>query len=544
MVRARLWLGIGAAAVIVVAVHTFVWRVRTPPAGGSAQEVLRRGIGGEPESLDPARARSEAALTVLRDLFEGLTTIGPDGRPVLAAADRVHLSADGRTYTFHLRQTARWSNGQPVDAADFVAAWRRLVDPATAAQYSGLLAPLVKARSIAAGRAPPSTLGVRAASPHRLVVVLRHPTPYFLSLVAHPATFPIDPGSLAKYGRRFTRPGILVSNGAYELKRWVFGSHLVAVRNRRYWNNAATRIDRIDYITTADPSAELSAFRAGDLDITSTIPPDDYRWVERHLPGRLHVSPELAVYYLGFNLTRPPFRHARKLRRALSMVIDRERLVASVTGGGERPAYTFVPPGIPGYTPPLPAYARWPMSERIARARALLAAARLGAGPLRVGLRYNTGELHERIAVAVAAMWKSALNVDTTLHAEDYKELVQDIDQARVTEVFRASWVADYEDPFSFLQVLRSGFGINLPRYSNPAYDAWLRRADAQVDPTRRADRLAQAEALMLHDQPVVPLFYYVAKHLVAASVHGWRDNAMDVVYDKDLAVTASGGAR
>ncbi len=536
-------LGIGLALVAALAAALYRVERGSPPRvpARPAPSVLRRAIGGEPESLDPAAARSEAALTVLRDLDEGLTAIGPDDRPRLAAADRVAVSADGLRYTFHLRRAARWSNGAPVLAADFVAAWRRLVDPATAAQYAGLLAPVVNARAIAAGRAPDSSLGVRATGPRTLVVTLAHPTPYLLSLVAHPATFPVDPRSLARHGSRFVRPGIMVSNGAYVLERWMFGSHLVAERNPYYWNAAATRIDRIEYYTSSDPAAQLRAFRAGDLDVTASIPPDADRWVAAHLPDRLRVSPELAVYYLGYNLLRPPFAHAAGLRRALAMVIDRERLVESVTGGGERPAYTFVPPDIPGYVPPLPAYARWPMRERIAHARALLDAAGYATQPLRVEIRYNTGGLNDRIAVAVAAMWKRALGVDAVLHAEDYKVLVHDVNQARLTEVFRASWVADYEDPISFLGLLRSGSGIDPPRYASGAYDALLRRADAENDPVRRARLLARAEALMLHDQPVVPLFDYVAKHLVAAGVHGWRANALDVVYDKDLWIRRGG---
>ena len=539
VLSARTWFSLALVAALAAAVYRVERRPRPAVAARPAPCVLRRGIGGEPESLDPAAARSEAALTVLRDLGEGLTSIGPDDRPVFAAADRVVVSADGLRYTFHLRRAGRWSNGAPVVAADFVAAWRRLVDPATAAQYSGLLAPVANAVAIAAGKALPATLGVRAAGPRILVVTLAQPTPYLLSLVAHPATFPIYRPALARYGSRFVRPGIMVSNGAYRLERWLFGSHLVAVRNRYYWNDAATRIARIDYDTSTDSAAELRAFRAGDLDITATIPPDDFRWVEEHLRGRLRVTPELAVYYLGFNLTRPPFAHAAPLRRALAMVIDRERLVESVTGGGERPAYTFVPPGIPGYSPPLPAYAHWPMSVRIARARALLAAAGYGARPPRIELRYNSGALHERIAVAVAAMWKRALGVDTVLHAEEYKVLVHDVNRARVTQVFRASWVADYADPISFLGLLRAGSGIDPPHYASPIYDAWLRRAGAATDPARRAQLLARAEAVMLHDQPIVPLFDYVAKHLVAADVRGWRDNAMDIVYDKDLRLGA-----
>ncbi len=512
------------------------WRPQGAPAGAAQPQVLRRGIGAEPETLDPQRARSEAALTVLRDLYEGLTAIGADGKPRLAAADRVEVSPDGRIYTFHLRPMARWSNGAPVLAADFVAAWRRLEDPKTASQYAGLLDAVTNAAAIERGAASPDTLGIKAPDAATFIVELDHAAPDFLAIVSHPATFPIDAASVAAHPHGFAKPGVLVSNGAFVLTSWQFGSHLVAKRNHFYWNDAATRLSRVEYFTMNDSAAELRAYRAGDLDITSTIPPDAYAWVEAHLPHQLHVAPELAVYYLGFNLTRAPFAHNPALRSALSMVIDRRRLVESVTGGGERPAYTFVPPGIDGYSPPLPAYAHWPIQERIARARQLLRAAHLNHGSLEVELRYNTGELHERIAVAVASMWKSALGVDTRLHAEEFKALLQDINRADATEVFRASWIGDYNDAYSFLQVLQTGFGINLPRYSNPLYDDLLRRADAAGDAAHRAALMAQAERTMLRDQPIVPLYFYVAKHLVSPAVRGWRDNIMDVVYDKGLA--------
>jgi len=529
--------GIGAMLVVALAAAALYAAWRPPgPAAADEPRVLRRGIGAEPESLDPQRARSEAALTVLRDLDEGLTAIGADGKPQLAAADRVEVSADGMTYTFRLRSRARWSNGAPVVAADFVTAWRRLVDPKTASQYAGLLVAVKNAAAIERRTAPPAALGVNAPDAATLVVELDRPTPEFLAIVSHPATFPLDAASLAAHPQGFAKPGVMVSNGAFVLASWQLGSRLVAKRNRFYWNDAATRFGRVEYLTTNDPAAELRAYRAGGLDITSTIPPDAYSWVEKHLPGQLRVAPELAVYYLGFNLTRAPFANDPQLRLALSMVIDRRRLVESVTGGGERPAYTFVPDGIDGYTPPLPAYAHWPMAERIARARELLRAAHSGQGPLKVELRYNTGELHDRIAVAVAAMWKDALGVETTLHAEEFKALLQDINRADATEAFRASWVGDYNDAYSFLQVLQTGVGIDPPRYSNTGYDDLLTRAGAERDAVRRAALLAQAEKIMLGDQPVVPLYFYVAKHLVSPKVRGWRGNVMNVVYDKDLA--------
>jgi oligopeptide transport system substrate-binding protein len=497
--------------------------------------ILRRGNGAEPETLDPHSARSEAALTVLRDLYEGLTDIGPDGAPRLAAADRCLISEDGLTYRFHLRAGARWSNGEPVVAEDFVGAWRRLVDPRTAAQYSQLLASVQGAERIAAGLAAPSTLGVQAPDPATLVVQLSRPTPYFLALLAHPATFPINRPSLERHGRGFAKPGVMVSNGAFVLTRWDFGSHLVAVRNRRYWNDAATRVDGVEYYSMTEPAAELRAFRSGALDVTSTIPAGQFAWIQQHMGRELHLAPQLGVYYLGLNLRQAPFDRSIKLRQALSMVIDRERLVQAVTGTGESPAYSFVPPQTFNYSPPLPQYAAWPMPRRIAEARQLLADAGMLRSPPAIELRYNSNELHGRIAVAVARMWKEALGVDTTLHAEEFKVLLEDIDRGNGTEVFRASWLADYDDAYGFLQVLQSGFGINLPHYSNAAYDDLLARAAKEIDAGRRRALLEDAERVMLADQPLIPLYFYVAKHLVSPQIRGWRDNPENVVYSKEL---------
>jgi oligopeptide transport system substrate-binding protein len=327
----------------------------------------------------------------------------------------------------------------------------------------------------------------------------------------------------------------MVSNGAFVLTRWDFGSHLVAARNSRYWDDARNRLDGVDYYSYADADTELTAFRTGELDLTSTIPAAQAVWVREHLGGALHMAPQLAVYYLGLNLRKPPFTGASRLRRALSLVIDRERLVESVTGGGEAPAYTLVPPQTADYAPPVPDYASWPMPRRIAEARLLLRDAGLDANPPTIELRYNTGELHNRIAVAVAQMWKEGLGIDTTLRAEEFKVLLQDIDRGEAP-AFRASWVADYDDAYGFLQLLKSGFGINLPHYANRQYDDLLERASNAGDPTVRRELLEKAEGIMLADQPLIPLYFYVSKHLVGAHIEGWNDNAMNVIYSKNLA--------
>ena len=503
-----------------------------PPA--DAHLVLRKGNGPEPESLDIHRARSEAALTILRDLYEGLTEIGPRGETVLAAADRYSLSEDGKTYLFHVRDAARWSDGEPVTAGDFVAAWQRLVDPRTAAQYSQLLAPIAGAQAIAHGTAEPSTLGARVAQDGELEVQLEHPTPYFLDLLSHPATFPLSRASLSTRGHGFAKPGVMVSNGAFVLTRWDFGSHLIAARNRHYWNDAATQLETVEYYSMTEPATELAAFRAGEIDTTVTVPGAQFAFIRQHLANELHLAPQLAVYYLGLNLRKAPLADSAPLRRALSMVIDRQQLVESVTATGEAPAFGFVPPQVQNYSPAQPAFAAWPMPQRIAAARQLLADAGLSASPLKLELRYNTSELNNRIAVAVAAMWKEALGIEVSLHAEEFKVLLQDIEHGNGVQAYRGSWLADYNDAYGFLQILQSASGTNTPHYANPKFDQLLLEAASAEPPARRL-RLQQAEALMLDDQPLIPLYFYVSKHLVNAQVRGWQDNPMNVVYAKGL---------
>ena len=260
--------------------------------------------------------------------------------------------------------------------------------------------------------------------------------------------------------------------------------------------------------------------------------------------AELHVSPQLSVYYYGFNLTQPPFKDNPGLRRALSLVTDREKLTTAVTGVGEAPAYGWVAPGIWNYTPQQYDYAHRPYAERVAEARRLYAEAGYSAAkPLRVELRYNSGDQHNRLAVAVAAMWKEALGVETTLYAEEFRALLQTIQARKDTQVFRSSWIGDFNDAYSFAQLLQTDFGINLTGYSNPRYDALLAEAVQQSDIVRRRALLEEAERVMLADHPVLPLYFYVNKHLVKPWVRGWSDNVMNVVYSKDL-LARPGGLR
>jgi oligopeptide transport system substrate-binding protein len=454
------------------------------PAGFDAT-TLRRGNGPEPDTLDPQLARTDAAFNILRDLFEGLTAVGPDGAPVPAAAESWTVSADGLEYRFALRDGLRWSNGDPLVAADYVAGMRRLVDPRTASPYAQFIDPVLNAAAIVRGDEPPESLGVSAPDDRTVVVRLGAPAPYLLGLVAQPPTYPLHRPSLAAHGVEYARPGKLLSNGAFVLEDWVIGSHVLARRNTKYWDDAATKLERVRFVHIGDAGTELRQYRAGQLDFTYVVPQQQFQWIRQNLGAELHVAPQLSVYYYGFNLTRPPFRDQPGLRRALSLAIDRDRLVTAVTGVGEAPAYGWVPRGVWNYAPQQFDYAGRPHAERVAEARRLYAAAGYSEkAPLRVELRYSSGDTHNRIAVAVASMWKDALGVETSLYAEEFRALLQSIQARKDTQVFRSSWVADFNDAYTFAQLLKSDFGINLTGYANPRYDALL--AEAERRRTRR----------------------------------------------------------
>jgi oligopeptide transport system substrate-binding protein len=510
--------------------------------GAGAAQVLHRGNGNEPESLDPHSARTDSASTILRDLFEGLTTLDPSGALERGVAESWRISDDGRTYTFTLRGEARWSNGAPVTAGEFLFAFRRLVDPATASPYAQMLEPVVNARRIVAGELPPERLGVEAPDERTLVVSLESPTPYLLGIFTHQSTFPLHPPNLAEAGEGFTRPGTLVSNGAFRLAEWVVGSHVTAVRNPHYRDDAGNAIDEVRFHHIVDQSSELKRYRAGELHFTYTVPPEQFGWIRENLPDDLRISPALHVYYYGFNLTRPPFEDNLALRKALSMAIDREQIAGKILGRGELPAYGWVPPGIADYGSQSFEYAGWDRERRLAEARRLYAEAGYSPkNPARFELRYNTGGDHERIAVAMQSMWKDHLGAEASLLNEEFRVLIQNMREKKLTEMFRSSWIGDYDDAYTFAQVMDSRFGLNMSGYDNPAYDRLLAEAAAETDLARRRRLLEEAERMMLADHPLMPIYFYVNKHLVRPEVRGWQDNVMNYHYSRHLSLAAGG---
>lgn len=495
----------------------------------AAEQVLRRGNGPDVETLDPHRIEGVGASSVVRDLFEGLTSSGPDGAPIPGAAHDWTIADDGLHYRFFLRPTARWSNGDPVTAADFVAGLRRSVDPATGSNYSQMLAPIRNATAIIAGEAPVDSLGVLAVDAHTLDLFLDTPTPYLLGLLSHSSAYPVHRPSLAEWGSGFARAGRLVGNGAYRLQDWALQSHIELVRNPHYWDDARTRIDRVFHVSTEDINSEFKRYRADELDITYTLPSAQTAWARANLPGELKIHPYLGVYYYGLNLTRPPLRDDPRLRLALTLAVDRDIITTKVLGNGEVPAYTWVPPGVDGHAPATPEWAGWTREQRLARARELYAAAGYGPDhPAEVEILYNTQEDHRKIATVIAAMWKQWLGVNATLRNQEWKVYLQSRRQQVDTQVFRAGWIGDYNDPNTFMEILHSGHGLNDVGYANPAFDALLDAAGRETDLSQRAQLMHDAEQQILADLPVLPIYFYVTKRLVKPWVKGWTGNIMD----------------
>jgi len=491
-----------------------------------AANTLQRGIPTDPETLDQHKARSIQAADVLRDLSEGLVGYSADGELVPTGATSWDVSDDGLTYTFHLREGAKWSNGDTVVAAHFVAGVERLVDPKTAAFYAQFLSDISS---------------IKAVDDLTLEMTLAQPTPYLLSLLTHPATFPIHPPSIAEHGDGFARPGKLVSNGAYVLNAWVPGSVVSLRRNENYWNDAATSIDTVNYHVLVQDSSELNRYRAGELHITSTVPPDNFAQVQDELDDQLHVAPYLGVYYYGFNLTKPPFKGQPGLRQALSMAIDREQLTTKVTGRGEAPAYSWVPPGANNYAPPALSYSEMTQAERNQVARNLYKEAGYSEdNPLRIELRYNTSDTQRRTAVAIQSMWLDVLGVEATLVNEEFQVLISNIRSRDITQVFRASWIGDYNDAHGFLKILESDNAANMPGYESDEFDSLMERAAGQVDLDNRRLYLEEAERVMLADHPAIPIYFYVSKHLVHPDIEGWGDNVLDYHYSQHLSFKAA----
>jgi len=503
-------------------------RPQIPTVGtalAGSQVLIRAVDAGGMRSIDPSISTDVPAAHVLDDLFEGLTRLDERGEPVPGAAASWETSADGRTWTFHLRP-AQWSNGAPLRAGDFVYAWRRTVDPATASDYAQALAPVTNALAISTGKLPPSALGISAPDERTVRVTLNAPTPYLLSLLTKSYTYPQYEPAIRAHGDDWVRPGNIVSNGAFVLREYVIGGRVTLERNARYWDTPHVRLQQVVYLPL-DRAVQTARFFAGELMFTDSFSAEQTAWLRARLGSQVVSAPYLGNFVLGLNAQRPPFAGNRNLRMALTLGVDRETLVRYVRQGLYQPAWTPTPP-LPGYQAPVPAWARLPEADRHALARRYYAAAGYSAQhPLRIALHYPTDSDNRRTYEAVAAMWRANLGADVDTYNEEFRVQLNERHLKKLS-LFHYAWIGDYPDPYTFLQLFQSGFGYNDGGYSNPRYDALLTEAGNEADAARRLQLLSQAEAILDEDVASIPLYYYSTRHLIKSYVRGWTSNIQD----------------
>lgn len=507
------------AAVALLAAASLLAGCDRPTPGGADQAVparsaLHRGVGAEPGTLDPQLASDNAALTVVGDLYEGLVTEGSDGTVEPGAAESWSVEQDGLEYLFKLRGGLRWSNGDALTAEHFAAGLRRARDPETAAPNAGLLADITHVEVIA-----PDALRLR----------LRRPVPYLPAVLALPIAAPSHP-----------RAGMLEPtpvNGAYRLVHRVPGARIELERNPYYWNAAGVAIDRVVHVAVTDLATEVNLYRTGELDLTSEVPNAQLASLQESLPGELRLEPYLSVYSYAVNMARLQNRDARL---ALAMAIDRERITRQVTGAGERPALGWVPDGIAAYAPARFEWADLDHAAASAEARRLWDAARRTHGtPAKIRLCTDASANHRRTAIALTDFWQTVLGIETEIVELEWSVYLDRREHPGDCDLVRLGWSADFVDPEALAMVFESDHPQNTLGYASAAYDRLLAESRQETDAARRMTRLADAEARLLADVPVIPVFFRVSKRLVKPYVQGVAANPLGHVASRHLRMDA-----
>ncbi|MDU6412302.1 MAG: peptide ABC transporter substrate-binding protein [Yersiniaceae bacterium] len=532
----NLYVRLSAAALLTAMLPMAGAAVVPPGTALAAQQEIVRHIKDEPASLDPIKAVGLPEAQVARDLFEGLVNQDAQGKVIPGVAERWETQ-DNQHWTLTLRKTARWSNGDPVTAQDFVYSWRRLVNPANhspSAWFAGL-AGLENADAIIAGTLPPEKLGVTAVDAHTLSIRLSRPVPYFISLLANFSLFPVHQATVEKYGDDWTKTGNLVGNGAFTLQQRVVNEKLVLMPNPHYWDHAHTVLTRVTLVPINQESNATKRYLAGDIDITESFPKNMYQKLLKDIPGQVYTPDQLGTYYYAFNTRRAPTNDAR-VRRALSYAIDRRIIAEKVLGTGEKPAWHFTPDVTAGFHADPVLAQQHSQAELDAQAKALLAAAGYGPGkPLRLSLLYNSSENHQKIAIAVASMWKKTLGVEVKLVNQEWKAYI-DSRNSGDFDVVRASWVGDYNEASTFLSLLTSSHTGNIAKFSDPAYDRLLAAASRQTDANARNADYNQAEQMIAEQAPIAPIYQYTNGRLIKPWVKGYPiTNPEDVAYSHTL---------
>jgi oligopeptide transport system substrate-binding protein len=509
--------------------------VPQPWASADAKMVFNRGSSAEPDTLDPHKSAGNTASIVLADLMMGLTTSDAAGEVTLGAAESYTVSPDGLIYTFKLRPNLVWSDGTALTAEDFVYSLRRVQDPATAFRYAQWLWAIKNAEAINRGQMPKEELGVRAADARTLEITLGAPNPVLLEILTSLAGYPVPRHVVEKFGAEWTAPGNMVSNGAYVLKERVPQTRVTLAKNPRFYDAANVKIDEVNFFPTENLGTVLNRFRAGELDVALNFPPEQLDWLKENLPKELHITPNLGVYYFLINNAKAPFTDVR-VRKALSLAIDREGMVDKLFPTGVTPAYSLVPPVAAGYPVYKAKVFDTPMPARIAEARKLLAEAGFGPDkPLKFTLQFDTLEENRKMAVAMAAMWRP-LGVQVELANSEFRDIQR---RARTGdyEVMRFAYFSPFADASAYLNLYRTKDASNFAGYSDAAFDAAMREANTSGDKATRAQAMRKAEEILMESYAIMPIYHYAGRRLVHQYVKGWIDNARNQNLSRYLTV-------
>ncbi|MCC6913442.1 MAG: peptide ABC transporter substrate-binding protein [Rhodospirillaceae bacterium] len=499
-----------------------------PARGADGAKVLRRGNGAEPDTLDPHLSSGTWENNIIGDMFVGLMTDDAASRPIPGCAESWTTSDDGLVWVFKLRRDVVWSDGVPLTAADFVYSWRRMLDPKFAARYAFILYVVKNAQEVNAGKRPVEDIGIRALDPYTLEITLAQPAPFLLGLLKHYSSFAVPPHVVEKHGRAWIQPGNMVSNGPYVLAEYVPNSYVKTVKNPKFYAAKDVEIEEVYFYPIDDERSALTQFRAGgiDMNVTTTgFPVQQLSWLKENLPGQARITPYLGITYAFMNQRRPRFNDVR-VRRAMSLAIDRELLMERVVRDGSQPAYSFVPPGVDNYTTsPRIDFADWPMERRRAEAKELLAAAGYGPDkPLAFDFEYRLNYDRRRLMVALCTMLKD-VGIVARPFGNESKIHYNKVQQGDY-DVAEAGWVGDYNDPQTFLSLIETSAGVfNYARYSNAAYDRLMAEAKVMLDLKARAEVMSKAEQIALDECGVIPIYVTTTRCLVSPRVEGYEDN-------------------
>ncbi|MCC4784334.1 oligopeptide ABC transporter substrate-binding protein OppA [Vibrio splendidus] len=533
-----LLLGAGLA---VAATSTFSIAAEVP-AGTELAKVqeLVRGNGTEVATIDPHKSQGVPESHVIRDLLEGLVNQDGEGNTIPGVAESWETT-DNKTFTFHLRKDAKWSNGDPVTAEDFVYSWQRAVDPATASPYAWYMeyTKMVNAKDIVAGKKDKSELGVKAVDANTLVIELETAVPYFVMMMGHTTVKPVHKATVEKYGDQWTKPDHFVGNGAFAVDKWVVNERLVLKRNDQYWNNDKTVLNKVTFLPIENQVAEMNRFLSGEIDFTNELPVEHFKRLKKEHAEDVSVAGNLCTYYYIFNTKKAPFDDVR-VRKAISYAIDRNIVSDAILAQGQKPAYFLTPEITAGFNPELPAYGKMSQKERNEEAARLLEEAGYGKdNPLNFNLLYNTSENHKKIAVALGSMWKKTLGLKVTLENQEWKTYLSSKDSGDF-EVARAGWCGDYNEASSFLTLMKSNNTTGGVHYDSAEYDQIIDKALNSTSAEEREALYLEAEALMAKDMPIAPIYQYVKSRLLNPHVGGFpTNNAEDKIFSKDLYIKA-----